>query len=60
MKYIGSFYTWTNKQCEEKRVLSKIDRMLSNNMWDSLFPNAFEHFMPEGIYDDSPCVVFNS
>ncbi|XP_057529797.1 uncharacterized protein LOC130808335 [Amaranthus tricolor] len=57
VKSMGRFYTWNNKQDGGNRVLSKIDRFLSNQLWDSTFLEAIVHFTPEGDFDHSPMVI---
>ncbi|XP_074304900.1 uncharacterized protein LOC141639750 [Silene latifolia] len=57
VKAIGSFFTWTNKQGIDTRKYSRIVRLLVNGEWLQRFPEAFAHFMPEGIFDHCPCVV---
>ncbi|XP_074315351.1 uncharacterized protein LOC141651545 [Silene latifolia] len=54
---IGSFFTWNNKQGVDSRVYSRIDRMLVNAEWISIYPEAFANFLPEGLYDHCPCTV---
>ncbi|KAK9756465.1 hypothetical protein RND81_01G099700 [Saponaria officinalis] len=57
MKTVGMFFTWNNKQDEDNKVMSKIDRVLMNGSWFSLFPEAFVEYQPEGLFDHSPGVV---
>lgn len=33
MKSSGRFFTWSNKRAGEERILSKIDRVLCNDLW---------------------------
>lgn len=33
MKYTGRFYTWNNKQKDEDRVMSKLDRVVVIGEW---------------------------
>ncbi|XP_074288057.1 uncharacterized protein LOC141613217 [Silene latifolia] len=54
---IGAFYTWNNKQRPEDRTYSRLDRFMVNKAWTDLFPNLYAHFLPEGLYDHTPCVV---
>ncbi|XP_074299402.1 uncharacterized protein LOC141630493 [Silene latifolia] len=58
MKVVGSFYTWNNKQDVLTRVYSRIDRALINDDWLDAFPDAYAHFMTEGTFDHSPCVIY--
>ena len=57
LHYNGRFYTWSNKQVSERRVMSKIDRFLGNDHWEEIFPNVVVTFLLEGIYDHSPMLV---
>ena len=57
VKSIGRFYTWNNKQDGCNRILSKIDRFLSNQLWETTFQEAIVHFCPEGDFDHSPMVI---
>ncbi|XP_056695410.1 uncharacterized protein [Spinacia oleracea] len=41
----------------EDRVLSRIDRVLSNTSWTYLFPNVEAHILPEGMFDHCPMVL---
>ncbi|KAL9224729.1 hypothetical protein vseg_000738 [Gypsophila vaccaria] len=54
---VGSRFTWNNKQCPEKRIYSNIDRFLVNKDESDHFPNSYAQFLPEGIYDHTPCIV---
>ncbi|XP_074291661.1 uncharacterized protein LOC141618451 [Silene latifolia] len=53
----GSLYTWNNKQRTEERIYSRIDRFLANKDWCDLYPDKYAHFLPEGLFDHSPCLV---
>lgn len=33
MKFYGRFYSWNNKQLGDRRVFSKIDKVLGNDVW---------------------------
>ena len=57
MKFSGRFYTWTNKERDERRVLSKIDRVLCNEEWETSYPGVEAVFLPKGIFDHSPMIV---
>ncbi|KAL9224843.1 hypothetical protein vseg_000839 [Gypsophila vaccaria] len=54
---VGAHYTWNNKQYSEDRIYSKLDRFLINKEWSDRFPDAFAHFLPERLYDHTPCIV---
>lgn len=57
LKATGRFFTWTNKQGGNRRVLSKIDRVLGNEIWADLFPNSEVIFLPEEKFDHTPMVL---
>ncbi|XP_062119269.1 uncharacterized protein LOC133833020 [Humulus lupulus] len=57
VKYSGNLYTWCNKQHGEDRIYSKIDRVLANQIWLSLFPDAEAVFFEEGLFDHTPAVL---
>ncbi|XP_074300817.1 uncharacterized protein LOC141632141 [Silene latifolia] len=54
---IGSLYTWNNKQRLEERIYSRLDRFLVNKEWCDHFPDLYTHFLPEGYFDHSPCLI---
>ncbi|XP_074290616.1 uncharacterized protein LOC141617331 [Silene latifolia] len=56
----GSLYTWNNKQRPEERIYSRIDRFLVNKEWCDLYPDKYAHFLPEGLFDHSPCLIRSS
>ncbi|XP_074265645.1 uncharacterized protein LOC141588088 [Silene latifolia] len=56
----GSLYTWNNKQRPEERIYSRIDRFLVNREWCDLYPDTYAHFLPEGLFDHSPCLIRSS
>lgn len=57
MKSSGCFYTWSNKQEGQDRVLSRIDRIFINTDWVNNLPVSKVHYMPAGLYDHSPAVI---
>ncbi|KAL9230760.1 hypothetical protein vseg_006071 [Gypsophila vaccaria] len=57
---VGAFYTWNNRQKAADRVYSKLDRFLINKEWSDCFPDAYAHFLPEGVSDHSPCLIYFS
>lgn len=57
LHYGGCFFTWSNKKGGHHRVMSKIDRVLGNELWEEVFLNASIVFHPEGLFDHSPMVV---
>ncbi|XP_074283428.1 uncharacterized protein LOC141607978 [Silene latifolia] len=54
----GAFFTWNNKQDPASREFSRIDRFLINDDWMNLYPTAYAHFLPEGLFDHNPCVCY--
>ncbi|XP_074304851.1 uncharacterized protein LOC141639684 [Silene latifolia] len=54
---MGALYTWNNKQCPADRVYSRLDCFLVNQEWLNDYPLLYAHFLPEGIFDHTPCVV---
>ncbi|XP_074318461.1 uncharacterized protein LOC141655273 [Silene latifolia] len=57
---VGSVFTWNNKQKPEARIYSRLDRFLINKDWSDHMPDAYAHFLPEGLYDHTPCIVSQS
>ncbi|XP_074293233.1 uncharacterized protein LOC141620200 [Silene latifolia] len=53
----GSLYTWNNKQRPEERIYSRLDRFLINKEWSDHYPDLYAHFLPEGLFDHSPCMI---
>lgn len=58
MQFNGPAFSWSNKQEGENRVCSKLDRVIGNDAWFNVFPNATISFLPNGCSDHTPC-VFN-
>ncbi|XP_074318488.1 uncharacterized protein LOC141655301 [Silene latifolia] len=54
---MGSFFTWNNKQEIESRRYSRLDRALINAEWSQSMPDVYAHFLPEGIFDHTPCLI---
>ncbi|XP_056698498.1 uncharacterized protein [Spinacia oleracea] len=40
IKSVGNFYTWNNKQQGASRVFSKLDRVMENPKWQSIYVSA--------------------
>ncbi|XP_057250736.1 uncharacterized protein LOC130591434 [Beta vulgaris subsp. vulgaris] len=57
MKATGCFYTWNNKQGEDTRVFSKIDRVMCNMDWMEAYPFTEANFLPEGEFDHCPMIL---
>ncbi|XP_062109574.1 uncharacterized protein LOC133821078 [Humulus lupulus] len=53
----GSHYTWTNKQDNENRIYSKLDRVFKNEEWLDLFPQAEVVFNWELLSDHCYCII---
>ncbi|XP_074305658.1 uncharacterized protein LOC141640879 [Silene latifolia] len=53
----GTDLTWTNKQDQQTRVWSKLDRVLINSSWATSFSSSSAHFHESGLSDHSPVVV---
>ncbi|XP_074266718.1 uncharacterized protein LOC141589999 [Silene latifolia] len=53
----GTDLTWTNKQDQQTRVWSKLDRVLINSSWATSFSSSSAHFYEYGLSDHSPVVV---
>ncbi|KAL9237082.1 hypothetical protein vseg_011670 [Gypsophila vaccaria] len=54
---VGAYYTWNNRQQATDRVFFKLDIFLVNKDWSDCFPDAYAHFLLEGISDHTPCLV---
>ncbi|XP_074311631.1 uncharacterized protein LOC141647380 [Silene latifolia] len=53
----GAYFTWNNKQEENKRVFTRIDRVLANDLWIGSGPSGIACFLPEGLFDHNPCII---
>ncbi|XP_074304161.1 uncharacterized protein LOC141638873 [Silene latifolia] len=53
----GAYFTWNNKQEGDERVFSRIDRVMANDEWILNGPDGGITFLPEGLYDHSPCLI---
>lgn len=51
------FYTWSNKQEEEHKVFSRIDRAMGNGQWIDRFKGAKIAYFSDGDFDHSPGVL---
>ncbi|XP_074288568.1 uncharacterized protein LOC141613722 [Silene latifolia] len=60
IKSQGAFFTWNNKHNPSSRGFSRIDRFLVNDEWLAMYPDAYAHFLPEGLFDHNPCVCFRT
>ncbi|XP_057247401.1 uncharacterized protein LOC130589824 [Beta vulgaris subsp. vulgaris] len=57
IKSYGNFYTWNNKQFGRQRVISKLDRVMANSSWQTIFSSAEVCFQNKGEYDHSPALI---
>lgn len=57
IKVAGNFFTWNNKHEGDKRVYSRIDRVMANEKWLEHFDNVEAFFMNEGEFDLCPGIV---
>ncbi|KAL9237238.1 hypothetical protein vseg_011814 [Gypsophila vaccaria] len=60
IKSIGARFTWNNKQKADSRIYSRLDRFLVNKHWSEILPESYANFLPEGVYDHTPCLVSQS
>ncbi|XP_074302942.1 uncharacterized protein LOC141637282 [Silene latifolia] len=54
---MGSFFTWNNTQDIESRRYSRLDRALINAELSHSMPDVYAHFLPEGIFYHTPCLI---
>ncbi|KAJ9536013.1 hypothetical protein OSB04_un000819 [Centaurea solstitialis] len=54
LRFTGIHHTWCQKPREEAGIRRKLDRVLGNTSFTSLFANASVEFLPRGISDHSP------
>lgn len=52
----GTYFTWTNRW-PENPTMRKLDRAVTNDTWDSIFPNSIAIFDHPGSLDCSPCLI---
>lgn len=57
MNNTGCRYTWNNKQRDNHKVFSKIDRVIVIVDWVNVCPSAAAHFMHEGNIDHTPIII---
>ncbi|KAL5576410.1 hypothetical protein UlMin_018109 [Ulmus minor] len=50
----GSNFSWTNRRHGNRRIRSKIDRVVANENWWRSFPNAFIRMLPQTTSDHNP------
>ncbi|XP_074314511.1 uncharacterized protein LOC141649728 [Silene latifolia] len=56
----GSLFTWNNKQQPVDRIYSRLDRFMINKAWSDNFPDLYANFLPEGMFDHTPCLLNSS
>lgn len=56
MRYVGNRFTWATSS-GSNRKLRKIDRVLINSAWNSVFSFSEASFLPQGVSDHCPMVV---
>lgn len=57
VRYTGIQYTWCQKPNEEGGVRRKLDRILANTEFTSMYHDATVKFLPRGISDHSPAIL---
>ncbi|KAJ9536525.1 LOW QUALITY PROTEIN: hypothetical protein OSB04_un000277 [Centaurea solstitialis] len=57
VRFSGVLYTWCQKPKEELGLRRKLDRVLANLEFTSMFDNATVKFLPRGLSDHSPSVL---
>ncbi|XP_019263542.1 PREDICTED: uncharacterized protein LOC109241272 [Nicotiana attenuata] len=53
----GEYYTWSNKQQGDDRILSRIDRVFGNDLWISNWGYVCTEYDVPLIYDHSPMLL---
>lgn len=53
----GAFYTWNNRQIMDRRVWSRLDRLLVNDHWLATFPDSEYWCLQELISDHTRLVL---
>lgn len=54
----GLFYSWTNNSIGDERVLSRIDKAFVNEEWICRYPDVQVQYLPSGISDHSPLMLY--
>lgn len=57
VKTLGRHYTRNNKQDGGDKVFSRIDRVLANPKWHTMFDSAEAAYLPEAEFNHSPMVM---
>lgn len=58
LKLIGNHLTWTETKKARVGMLRKLDRILVNPSFLRKFPAAFANFLPYGVSDHSPAILY--
>ncbi|KAM1310126.1 hypothetical protein ACFX15_006526 [Malus domestica] len=58
LRYYGQLLTWCNRQFNGMVIHRKLDGVLVNSAWLSLYPCSSAMFLPPGASDHCPGVVF--
>lgn len=53
---IGSFFTWWDSNTSSPKF-RKLDRVLVNVGWHSVFPHSLANFLPRGVSDHCPAAI---
>ncbi|XP_039155725.1 uncharacterized protein LOC120287105 [Eucalyptus grandis] len=56
LRYVGNRFTWSASS-GPSRKLRKIDKVLTNSAWNSIFSFSEASFLPPGVSDHSPMMV---
>lgn len=57
MKAFGNFYTWNDKHSNSDRIWCKLDRILCNQSFLSVLPQAYGWFPEAGLSDHCPALI---
>nr|XP_025884622.1 uncharacterized protein LOC112940607 [Solanum lycopersicum] len=57
LQWTGNYYTWTNKQCGENRIASRIDRAFGNDEWMDKWGHVRVYYGNPSISDHSSMVL---
>ncbi|XP_020694937.1 uncharacterized protein LOC110108586 [Dendrobium catenatum] len=56
---VGNVYTWFNQR-QSNPIHIKLDRVLTNDMWDSTFPNSYYFVQAPSCSDHCPLILHSS
>ncbi|XP_062104862.1 uncharacterized protein LOC133816324 [Humulus lupulus] len=57
LRIVGSHYTWSNKQEDGARIISKLDWVFKNEAWVELFPNTDALTNRDVLSDHCYCII---